>query len=86
MTKKKKKKLNFDAPTLDTTERLEGQILGTVKRVMDSMSEEDAEAFAVALILPYEERLRATQAPDHPALALVDEWRANEVRKKRGFE
>lgn len=63
---------------------LEGHLLNMADRFRDERGEEALEEAIVELILPFENELRANEPPDHPALVLLDEWRAERSWRGKG--
>ncbi len=64
----------------------EAELLQTLMPFKRALGEEAFSEAIVRAALPYEAELRAKCAPDHPMLALIDEWRAGEERAPGAFD
>lgn len=70
---------------MTTPERAEAEFRTCLEQMRDAVDPETFHTFAVQLFESWEDYLR-TVSPDHPALAFLDEHRAEQRRKERGFE
>ncbi len=65
------------------TERDEVELRAVCREIKEAIGVETFTQIVYEMCLPIEEVLRGTQPTDHPALRLIDQYRA---RQERGFE